>query len=52
MYDEDIDENHVVGETSIELSTLCISSGVDQWIVLEKDGQDTCNIHIKTSWMP
>ena len=39
MWDEDVDTNNLVGAASIELSTLCISSGVDQWIAMERDGQ-------------
>ena len=29
LFDEDVDEDHVVGATVIELSSLCVSSGID-----------------------
>jgi len=52
LFDEDVDNDNLVGSTAIELSTLCIHSGVDSWIVLDKEGEQTSAVHIKATWMP
>ena len=52
LYDEDVDEDHVFGATSVELSSLCISSGIDQWIQLESDGEQTSSLRLKGTWAP
>ena len=52
LYDEDVDENHCVGAASVELSSLCISSGVDEWVELERNGEKTSRLRVKGTWTP
>ena len=52
LFDEDVDSDHLLGSAAIELSTLCIHSGIDSWIVLEREGEQTSAIHLKATWVP
>ena len=39
VFDEDITTSDLVGETTIKLAALCVSSGIDEWFTVSYSGK-------------
>lgn len=52
VLDDDIGKDEKLGETTIKLSTLCVSDAIDTWIDVQIEGEVTGRIHLKSDWNP
>ena len=52
VLDDDIGKDEKLGETTIKLSTLCVSDAIDTWIDVQSEGEVAGRIHLKSDWNP
>jgi len=52
VFDEDVGKDDIVGNALLQVSTLCVKSGVDDWFTICYKGKQAGQIHLKSEWTP
>ena len=52
VFDEDVTDSDLVGETTVKLSTFCMGQGSDEWHQINYKGKKAGSIHLRAVWQP
>jgi len=52
VFDEDVCDSDLIGETTLKLSTFCMGQGNDEWYQITYKGKKAGTIHLKSIWQP
>jgi Ca2+-dependent lipid-binding protein len=52
VFDEDVCDSDLVGETTIKLTSFCMGQGCDDWFQINFKGKKAGTIHLKSIWQP
>jgi len=52
VFDEDLMDSDLVGETTIKISSLCFGTGLDEWFDITYKGKYAGKVHLKAEWTP
>ncbi len=50
VFDEDVCDSDLVGETTTKLSAFCMGQGIDEWFVITHKGKKAGTLHMKSIW--
>jgi Ca2+-dependent lipid-binding protein len=52
VFDEDVTDSDLVGETTLKLSTFCMGTGLDEWYGITFKGKKAGTVHLRSEWTP
>ena len=52
VFDEDVVDSDLVGDTTIKLSALCMGNGISEWFEIQFKGHKAGTIHLRSVWVP
>lgn len=52
VFDEDVVDSDLVGESTIKLSALCMGNGMNEWFEIRFRGKKAGTIHLRSEWVP
>ena len=52
VWDQEMVNSDLVGETTIKLTALAANGGIDEWYSIQYKGKKSGDVHIKSTWKP
>ena len=52
IFDEDVANSDLVGQSTVKLSSFCSGTGIDDWFDIQHKGKSAGRVHLRSEWYP